>query len=217
MQAKLGILGMSQLATSWYREQLSAEILAQSAFFSSDFDKLNELLPLPSEELLARLGRELEQSKSLSHLLVPNITIHHCLDILKERGKLETKLIHPLELLIDRLQDLQEKEIIIFGTVHTMKPCYISERLAGSSISCSFPKPTDIAFIDQFRRDVFQGNESTQQLKKYGQVLGEYSNDKIVVLCCTELSMRYAGNNDRVIDLARLQISEFKRLFNGNL
>ncbi len=217
MKKKLGILGMSQLASSWYREQLPEKIRQQSSYVASDFARLNELLPLPSEELLARLSEELEKVSTLTHLLVPNITIHHCLDILTERGKLETKLIHPLELLLDRLRDLQETELLIFGTVHTMKPSYISERLARAGISCYFPNELDIAFIDQFRRDVFQGIESAEQVKKYEQLLETYSNDKITVLCCTELSMKYAGNQNRVFDLARLQLAEFTRLFDGNL
>jgi len=97
MKITLGILGLGSKSTLYYIDELNRIYNEFNGGFSTfpfkmlnaDFDEINQLLPIYSEELdriVTHYLVELTQM-NVKHVLVPNITLHETIDIILEREK----------------------------------------------------------------------------------------------------------------------------------
>ncbi|MCT4580372.1 MAG: hypothetical protein N4A35_03060 [Flavobacteriales bacterium] len=205
MNKKIGILGMSEDSTQLYLK-LAREQKVNLPVFPTDFERLNNLLPRPSEELKQLLLLYLKPIKNITHLLVPNITIHETLDELFTTTELPFSLLHPVQLTIKALQIETIHEVVIFGSSYTMQEGYLTNALKEHKIHCTFPDPKEKEFIDNCRKLIYQRKASASIIKRLNKLMNKYAAYTTVVIACTELSIVLDHQNTKVFDMARIQV-----------
>ncbi len=209
---RAAVWGMSGSATRWYMQRIQSAlgIEASPPLYPTDFEAINALLPSPSEALKKLLETHLASlPRSIRHLLVPNITIHHTLDGMDLQGRYGLELFHPVTETARALNAQAIHGAVLFGTRHTMQPGYLSQALEASGIHIAFPSPKHIQLVDQHRLRVYEGTSTPKQDQAFNALVRAYADKQPVVLACTELSMTFAGQHRNVFDMARLQVDAF--------
>ena len=208
----LGILGLGNRSTLFYIHTLNTEFnkiekdynTFPFILYNTNFNLINPYLPDDFEKLLPQLSEYIHQMEklSISHLLIPNITLHEAIDQLN----ISLPIIHPLALSTIFLKKDNIKQVVIFGSKHTMTSTYISNYFSWEGIKVSAPSQKDIDFIDALRKKIYSNTETVTDLDHYDKLLEKYSQHAKVLIACTELSILKMPSE--VLDLARLQIKK---------
>lgn len=205
----LGVLGLGSRSTTFYIEELNRKLNSILGGYSTcpfvmlntDFDTINALLPHPSKKLDKIVQRYIEDLEKLKpdSILIPNITLHQTID----RLKVKTKLIHPLQICVEKLKQQDTKKIVVFGTKYTMQSSYFKDYFYAHGIEIIAPSNEDMDFVDKIRQDIYAKREKEKDLIYFNVLIEKYSKLFPVIFACTELSI---VKNDKVIDLIQLQI-----------
>ncbi|GGG54506.1 aspartate/glutamate racemase family protein [Bizionia arctica] len=213
----LGILGLGNRSTLFYINALNTTFNTiekeYSTFpfilYNTNFNTINPYLPDNFEMLLPTLSEYINHLEKLpvSHLLIPNITLHEAID------KLETTLpiLHPLQLSATFLKEQHKNKVVVFGTKYTMTSTYISNYFSSKGILVISPSKEDIEFIDDFRKKIYSNSETATDLETYSNLVSNYNKESTVLIACTELSL--VKNAKPVLDMAKLQIDEAIKQF----
>jgi len=212
---KIVILGLGARSTLFYQEKLHQiyfEINGHYATFpfvvkQLDFNLINPYLPENIAVVAPILKHELRQYDVAGvHLLVPNITIHQILDTID----FQLQIIHPYKLLIRALADKGGTKVVLFGTKFTNNNPYLASFITKNSIENL--RIEDLLFLDELRKKVYAYAETKQDIISYNKLIEKYSENHIVVIACTELSIISSGHDSNVIDLSKLQCDESLQL-----
>ncbi|MDO6737336.1 aspartate/glutamate racemase family protein [Wenyingzhuangia sp. 2_MG-2023] len=212
-ETTLGILGLGSQTTAFYLKELNRVFNEIKGGYSTcpfvllntNFDTINSLLPNVSEELneiVQASISEIENSE-IEYILIPNITLHETID----RLKLNTSILHPLDICLTKLKENNWNKVTLFGSIHTMKSHYIRNNFAKNNIEIILPSEEDMQFIDQVRKDVYAEKQTNELIKKYHSTIEKYTENYPVILACTELSI-FKPNKKDVLDMVELQIKE---------
>lgn len=209
--SQLLILGLGARSTLFYQEQLHNLYFEKHGGYATfpfilkqlNFNTINPFLP-DNVEVLSPILEELLTAFNFPnvHLLVPNISIHEILDTIT----FKLKIIHPYELLLKKLQDKKENKMIFFGTKFTHINSYISAFIREGLVEKLHDE--EILFLDNLRKKIYSYNETAQEVENFNKMMLHYSQQFIVVIACTELSIINKNETPNVIDLAMLQIQE---------
>lgn len=212
----IGILEMSEASTEFYIGLLKETSLhrmdAPTPFklIPTDFDSINNLLPHRSTQLDSIIKSYLKDISSfeIGSLLIPNITIHETVDAVWDATNSKISIAHPLFGTIKRMKASDRNKAVVFGSTYTMTADYIPSVFAESAITIERPKPDDIEFIDSVRRQVYHGSATTESIQQFNDLVETYSNETMVLIACTELSIASNMSHDGVIDLAVVQVED---------
>jgi len=212
---KKGILGLGRVSTTYYFNEIQRRYQLQHDEFSTcelllyqiDFQKINPFLPDNFKNLIPKIESYFTQisKMEISHLLVPNITLHETLD----KIHLPFEIYHPIELTLKYLDENSISEIYIFGTLYTMNGTYISEKFAQKAVKILKPNDANQNWIDAFRKAVYNETQTVDEVLYFRQLIQKYSKKSPVLLACTELSVFSPKDNPACIDMAELQIEAF--------
>ncbi len=208
------MLGLGSFSTLFYIKELNALYNAKHGGFSTcpfkmlnvDFDTINNLLPNTSKALDAIVKDNLNKLKALEidTIVVPNITLHETID----RLSIEANIIHPVEETISNVKENKHTNVTIFGTLYTMQSNYITSKFRAEKINVLQVSKEDKQQIDDLRIAVYNGKENQKQLEIFNELINKYTENGVVVLACTELSVAYNIKNNLVYDMARIQIKK---------
>ncbi|PWI31367.1 hypothetical protein DI383_01470 [Flavobacteriaceae bacterium LYZ1037] len=213
----LGILGLGNRSTLFYINTLNVEFNnienTDSTYpfilLNTDFNTINPYLPNNFKKLIPSLSRYIHQIEKLpiSHLLIPNITLHETLDKLS----ISIPILHPLELSIAKLKENNANRVVIFGSKYTMTSTYISNFFSSEGIEAISPTKDDIDFIDRLRQKIYSNSETLTDLDMYNSLLESYNKKASVLIACTEISI--IKNSIPVLDMVKLQINAALKLY----
>ncbi|WP_010134763.1 aspartate/glutamate racemase family protein [Ochrovirga pacifica] len=207
----LGLLGLGNYSTLFYIKELNQQYQQQKGGYSTcpfimlntDFNTINPYLPHPSETLNRTVQHYIHQLETLAPdcILIPNITLHQTIDLLK----INTPILHPVTLCLQKLQKNNVNSIVIFATKHTMTSSYLPQYFQSKHIDVKKPTPSDVDFIDTFRQRVYHQQESPEEITQFYSIIQRYTQTTSVVLACTELSI-YNPKANGIYDMVQIQI-----------
>ena len=210
-----GVLGLGAVSTAFYLKEIHRKYQEKNHQFSTcpllvyqiDFQEINPFLPNQYEVLISKLKETLKEITTLgiSKLLIPNITLHETLDQIE----IPLEICHPVDLTLKHLKDNQISEVYLFGTLYTMNSEYLKSRFLAKKVKVLQPVESDQKWIDDFRKKVYQGNETLEEITFFQTLIQKYSEKNAVVIACTELSVFSLKENPSCIDMMDLQIEEF--------
>jgi aspartate racemase len=212
---KIVILGLGVRSTLFYQTKLHRLYFEIKGIYATfpfvvkqlDFHLINPYLPNNKSVISPILKRELKQYDVAGvYLLVPNITIHQILDTID----FQLQIIHPYKLLIKALADKKGKKLVLFGTKFTNNSPYLASFITENSIKNV--RIEDVLFLDELRKKVYAYAETNQDIITYNKLIGTYSQNHIVVIACTELSIINSSTDNNIIDLSTLQCNESLQL-----
>lgn len=203
----IGILGLGKQTTHFYLKEINDFYNNEHSnikLLNTDFDKINSLLPTPSKQLEHIVKGYIDELTTLDidAILIPNITLHETIDKLKN----EAKIIHPIHTVISELQKYNHKNIILFGSIYTMKSNYIKSIFKDDNIETLLPTNEEMKFIDDVRKQVYQNTATKELLDDFNLIIKKYAQNNAIVIACTELSIALKNENLKVFDMARIQI-----------
>jgi aspartate racemase len=214
IQPQLLILGLGSRSTLYYLREINRLYNEKKGGYSTcplillntDFDKINPLLPKMSAQLDAVIQSYLDKIATLEITLVvfPNITLHETLD----RLEINKNIIHPLHLSVSKIQEYKWCKVVLFGSLHSMQSNYIRSYFELNSIEVVIPSPSDMLFIDEVRKHVYNETETNEIINNYHSLIKEYAKNYPVVLCCTELSIVKPIGEINIIDMVQMQIEK---------
>lgn len=210
-----GVLGLGAVSTAFYLKEIHRKYQEKNDQFSTcpllvyqiDFQEINPFLPNQFEVLIPKLKETLKEITTLgiTRLLIPNITLHETLDQIK----IPLKICHPVDLTLKHLEDNQISEVYLFGTLYTMNSEYLKSRFLAKKVKVLQAVESDQKWIDDFRKKVYQGNETLEEIIFFQTLIRKYSEKNVVVIACTELSVFSLKENPSCIDMMDLQVEEF--------
>ncbi|MBF8457967.1 aspartate/glutamate racemase family protein [Kaistella sp. G5-32] len=210
-----GVLGLGNASTEYYLKRIHEKYRKNKKEFStcplllyqSDFQEINPYLPDQFSVLIPKLENYFSKilDFGISKLLVPNITLHETLD----QMKLPFEIFHPIDLTLKYLKENSISEVTLFGTFYTMNSEYLDARFQKEGISLLKPIESDQKWIDDFRKKIYNKEESPSEINIFQNLIKKYSSGNPVIIGCTELSLFAFKENSSCIDMAELQIEEF--------
>ncbi|WP_366185882.1 aspartate/glutamate racemase family protein [Flavobacterium ovatum] len=213
-KATVGLLGLGSRSTLYYIKELNRLYNQKKGGYSTfpfvmlnaDFDTINPLLPNTSEALDTVVQTYIDELEKLSitTILIPNITLHETID----RLDVQRKILHPLALAVEKIIEQEWSTIVLFGSLHSMESNYIRSYFNAKGIEVQLPSQEDRLFIDDFRKQTYSETETPNLIASYHSILNKYTKIFPVVLACTELSILKPTDNNRIIDMAQLQIEK---------
>jgi aspartate racemase len=217
--AKFAVLGLGSRSTSFYLSELNRRFQEQKCGYSTcplwllntDFNSINALLPNPSEALGAVVNgyfKTLEQV-DVSHVLVPNITLHETID----RLIISKKIWHPIHLAVSKIKENGWGKVVLFGSLFSMSSEYISHQFTAQGIDVIYPSEEDMQFIDRVRTHIYNHTETDELIEKYHVIIERYTAKSPVILACTELSILKPKGNHLLLDMADLQIEQAVNIY----
>ena len=210
-----GVLGLGAVSTAFYLKEIHRKYQEKNHQFSTcpllvyqiDFQEINPFLPNQYEVLIPKLKETLKEITTLgiTRLLIPNITLHETLDQIK----IPLEICHPVDLTLKHLEENGISEVYLFGTLYTMNSEYLKSRFLAKKVKVLQAVESDQKWIDDFRKKVYQGNETLEEITFFRTLIQKYSEKNAVVIACTELSVFSLKENPSCIDMMDLQIEEF--------
>ncbi|WAC02353.1 hypothetical protein N7U66_01000 [Lacinutrix neustonica] len=211
----VGLLGLGSRSTTFYLHTLNAYYQKIKKGYSTfpcvlyniNFNTINPYLPDNTAELITNLKPVMNSLErfSIDYLVVPNITLHETLEVMKVTGS----LIHPRTLAIEKLQDYGQSTITLIGSHYTMNANYLVKGFEKAGIKVETPTPKDQKSIDTLRKKVYDSEETEADVLAFRTLLEVYKAQSTVMICCTELSViNVEPNGKRCIDMAILQIEK---------
>jgi len=216
----LGIIGLGNRSTLFYINALNTAFNNKYKGYSTfpfilvnvNFNTINPYLPNDFNKLVPVVSEVIAtlQQHPITHLLIPNITLHETID----RVNIPYKILHPLSLCVRDLKKKKKTSAVVFGTQYTMNSSYFRTYFSSEGITIKPPLKEDMLFIDQFRQNIYANSESEAQKKQYLKLLKKYSEQAPVILACTELSVLHTTTDAcHSIDLVTLQIEKALKLY----
>lgn len=212
-EKKIGMLGLAVGSNQYYltrlrdlyAEKYGLETECAIDIIETDFDAINQHLPDQFEHLVPMLKRyvDIAEQSNITHLLLPNFTLHQTMD----RIATDIVLAHPLRHCIEHLEAQNITKVYIFGSAHTMRSAYIIDALHEKGIAVIAPSVQDSGTIDDFRKRVYQEKETTSDIASYKALAKQYAETEPIIIACSELSMYAPRQISGIIDLADLQIN----------
>lgn len=203
-EKKIGLLGLGRRATDFYLQHLPHDS-DHLHIVEVDFD--NDINPyLPSNELMldGRLRIELERLEDVDAILIPNITLHETLDRIDPDGS-HFPVVHAVRETIAHLQKTGTQRVTIFGSLHTMNAPDLRDQFERGGIQVTSASEEDKSAIEDFRKTVYAGGETEDDLDTYQELVESYKTSGVVVLACTELSLA-TPEQQGVVDMARVSL-----------
>lgn len=210
-----GILGLGNASTEYYLKRIHEKYRQNKKEFSTcplllyqiDFHEINPYLPDQFSVLIPKLENYFSKISDvgISKLLIPNITLHETLD----QMILPFEIFHPIDLTLKYLKESNISEVTLFGTVYTMNNEYLTSKFQKEGISLLKPIEYDQKWIDDFRKKIYNKEESPSEINIFQNLIKKYSVENPVIIGCTELSLFGLKNDASCIDMAELQIEEF--------
>ncbi|WP_434036181.1 aspartate/glutamate racemase family protein [Formosa sp. 4Alg 33] len=208
----LVLLGLGSRTTTYYLGELNAVYNKKNGDYSTcpllvynvDFNDVNSLLPNTSETLDGLVQGYLKDiiSFKADAIIIPNITLHETVD----RLHMDSEILHPLHLTVNKLKQHNCDKIVLFGSLYSMTADYIRSYFKANIIEVVLPSENDMAFIDTVRKEVYNGTETSNLVKQFHECIARYAAIHPVVLGCTELSVLNPKYTANIIDMAQLQI-----------
>ncbi|CAA6828157.1 MAG: Unknown protein [uncultured Thiotrichaceae bacterium] len=212
----IGLLGLGSYSTLFYLERLNALYNQRNGGYSTcplvmmnvDFDSINPYLPDNFAKLEQPLAIHLGalQYMGVSAMVVPNITLHEAIERLPSHQTSPYPLVHPVNVTLEALQADQHTEAYIFGSRYSMQADYLRNRFQEGGVSLYQPEEEAKAFLDGFRQIIYQGEQTEQDIKHYQYLIERHSEERPVVIACTELSVPLEPEKGRVYDMVGEQI-----------
>lgn len=212
----IGILGLDHKSTQYYINQLQCGFHAEHGgyhtlaylLYQVDFHEVNPHLPDMFKQLDPIVTSWLNQlsQKGITHLLVPNITLHRTID----RINTPIHLIHPVELL-KSTADQNGASVMILGSIYTMESDYIAQYFTSTTLDVISPVLKQRNRIDEIRKKVFHETVEPQEVEWFNTLIRRLGKRHQVVIACTELSQIVNKDCD-CIDLVDLQIQHTLKL-----
>lgn len=211
----LGILGLGSQSTQFYIKELNSLYNKQFKGYSTcpfkllntNFDAINNLLPNTSKSLDTIVKQYIDDLISLKVdvILVPNITLHQTLD----RLNCSISIVHPLAATITEIHKNKYKKVLLLASIYTMNSTYIKSYFANNDIAVLLPSEEDMQYVDEVRKQIYEGTETKKILKDYNRMVEKYAQNNAVVIACTELSLGLVNNKDlEIFDMSRIQINQ---------
>jgi aspartate racemase len=206
------ILGLGSRSTSFYLTELNKLYHQKKGGYSTcpflllnaNFDRINSLLPNTSESLDTIIQYYISEIEKMDieHILIPNITLHETID----RLAITKKILHPIHLTASKIKNNNWHEVVLFGSLFSMKFDYIRSIFNSNGIKTILPSEEDMLFIDEFRKQVYNETETKELIKNYYLLIEKYTANTPVVLACTELSIFNPLANKNLLDMALVQM-----------
>jgi len=209
----IGILELGERTTAFYLYQLNKQYAPFSEedkcpiiVHNVDFDTLNTYLPNSFKKLESLLSEQIEKVEALGvdYLLIPNITLHETFD----RLKTNINIAHPVQLTINQLIEKKQTQAVVFASLHTMESTYLKNAFQQKGIELIEPTKEDKYFIEYIRTQVYNEQETDDEVEKYSLLLAAYSKKQPVLIACTELSILISTSQNNIFDMAQTQIEE---------
>ncbi len=214
----IGILGLGSKTTLFYIEELNRQYNNLYGGYSTcpfkllnvNFDKINQLLPNPSEALSKIVSDYLEQLLTLEidSIVIPNITLHETIDWIFKNKNVPVNLIHPVKSTIEKLKENNVDNVVLIGSLYIVNSEYINSTFKANNISIQNPIKADMHFIDSIRQKVYRGTETTELVNQYNMLLKNYARNANIVIACTELSIINGNSSPNVYDMVRIQVED---------
>ena len=209
----LGILGLGSRSTLFYLEQLNKQYHAlkgdyhtfPSITYNVDFNTINPYLPNQFEILKPVVSQQIASllKDNVHSCIVPNITLHETIDLLK----FDKPILHPVTLSLQHLKNQNVSNVVVFGSLYTMGSDYITNQLHSENITVTLPSKSDQITIDNCRKKLYNYSETNTDFEEYKALIEKYSKNSIVLVACTELSLWSTKfKKDTLVDMALLQI-----------
>lgn len=212
----LGLLGLGSHTTSYYINEINRLFQNKHGGYSTmpfkmlnaDFNKINPFLPNQFDTLIPITKTYIEalMAMDVDKIIVPNITLHQTIDQLEMGPEVKAKLIHPVDVAIEKLTSYGVAEIVLFGSKYTMTAAYIRDRLMKAGIAVQIPSKHDQERIDLIRRKVYETGQTKLLSDQIKKVSSNYDNFPILI-ACTELSILH-NSIPQSFDMVQLQIQE---------
>ncbi len=185
---KLAILKLGKYSTQFYLQRLSQ---LNIKLIETDFKLINANLPnnFAQLELLLRPYLEaLIEDKSISRILIPNITLHETLD--KLYSDFPLPYVHPIKDTIEEIKQHKHNEVILIGSLYSMNAPYIQDYFAKHSIKVLKPSEKEQLFIDNYRKKIYAGAATEFDNIIFNDILYKYQKKTSIIIACTELSIQ---------------------------
>lgn len=214
----LGLLGLGSRSTQFYIEQINRKYHLIHGGYSTcpflllntDFNEINPFLPNKYKKLKENLIPYFKELKKLeiSNLLIPNITLHETLDIFNDELNFPFSLVHPIKNTLNLLKKKKIKEIVLIGSLYSMQGSYITNQFKNNGIKVTLPLENEMEFIDDFRQQIYNYEECSNNIIRFKQLIKRYSSKNSILIACTELSLVLNKITANTYDMARIQIEE---------
>ncbi|KAA5827930.1 aspartate/glutamate racemase family protein [Algibacter amylolyticus] len=211
---KLAVLGLGSQTTTFYISELNRLYNDKYGGYSTcplimwnaNFDAINSLLPNISEELNSLTQGCINEIEKLdiSHILVPNITLHESIDQIEVRKT----ILHPVYLTVAKIKILKLSKVVLMASEYTMNSAYVRSVFNANKIEIEIPSEEDRLQIDTFRKQVYAKKETEEVIVNFHEIVEKYTVKTTVLLACTELSVFKPKNNKRLLDMVEIQIME---------
>jgi len=208
----INILGLGNRSTLFYINELNRQYNSFFGGFSTcpfilynaNFDKINPYLPNNFEKLKPALNAELNRivHSEDSLLLIPNITLHETFDQLQ----IDTTIAHPIELTINKLINNNQNKATVLGSLYTMESIYLKDKFKQHGIELIEPSHKEKLYVDYFRQQVYNKQETVKEIEEYQKTVNEYSQQHAVIIGCSELSIFPPSETDNTYDMINIQI-----------
>ncbi|XMO88440.1 aspartate/glutamate racemase family protein [Algibacter sp. AS12] len=211
---KLAVLGLGSQTTTFYISELNRLYNDKYGGYSTcpfimwnaNFDAINSLLPNISEKLNTLTQGCINEIEKLdiSHILVPNITLHESI------GQIEVRktILHPVYITVAKIKTLKLSKVVLMASEYTMNSAYIRSVFNANKIEIEIPSEEDRLQIDTFRKQVYAKKETEEGIVNFHKIIEKYTVKNTVLLACTELSVFKPKNNKHLLDMVEIQIME---------
>lgn len=214
----LAVLGLGSRTTSFYLSELNSLYKQKRGGYSTcpllllntDFNTINALLPNTSDALDLAVNQYINEIDKfdIQHLLIPNITLHETID----RLKINKNVLHPVHLTLKQIKENSWEKVVLFGSLFSMNSTYIQDQFKKNGIAVMLPSKVDMECIDTIRKHIYSHTETAELITKYHAIIKKYSENKPVILACTELSILKPKGNKNLLDMAQVQMEEAVKL-----
>ncbi len=213
-QRELILLELGQQATDYYAQYLTKSSLPYRRV-DGNFERLNQYLPNQYEVLILEFCALLDRCASADSILIPNITLHEVLDEHCPPAYQGLPVLHPLREL-ERISFEAGMEVLILGSLHTMRSDYIASRLKDLGLSVVALSNLEQSEVDEYRRAINNRQVSQNQAQRFEELISQHLDAGFtLVLACTELSLVLNSeefqSHAKLIDLAQLQLNAARR------
>ncbi len=206
--SSLGLLGLGARTTSFYltylnkiyTENFNGDGTFPLTLVNTNFDQINRYLPAQFDKLALVLKPYLSQV-NCARLIVPNITLHETLDVMRT-----SNLIHPVYETIRFLQQDNCSKVILLGSQYSMKAPYLSDMLKVNGIDVMKPLEDEQIQLDIWRKRIYAYQETTSDVLAYQGLIRSYSLIAPIVVACTELSLITPQTQSNIYDMTRIQM-----------
>ena len=156
-----------------------------------------------------KLIESVEKLKSIGadFALCPDNTIHHSVDIVRDRIPLP--YLHICEVVADIAKHHDYARVLLLGTRYTMRGTIYQRAMSAVGIEGVTPNDEEVAELDRIVfEELLSGKFVPQSVAYYQQVIDRYKDDgcEAVVLGCTEIPLIITDDNSSLptLDSTRL-------------